>query len=110
MAGQPWVVSDSVIGKLGTGRLRMVGLVDAAHGLHPFSDEKGVTVCFFTDDVKGWLAQFKQSAINLHTPAIKIESDAVELFVAYDVGGYFLEFDRFLMHALNQDILNALGS
>jgi hypothetical protein len=81
-----------------------IGLVDGAQGLHSFSDEKAVTVCFFTDDVAGWFDHFKDKGEKLHTPTIQIESEAVEIFVAYDVGGYTLEFDRFLDHEKNQEI------
>ncbi len=85
-----------------------VGLVDEAQGLHRFSEEKSVTLSFFTDDVKRWFSHIKNNGVKLHTPSILIESDAVEIFVAYDVGGYFIEFDRFLDHDQNRDILNTL--
>ena len=83
-----------------------IGLVDEAQGLHHFSVEKSVTVSFFTDDVKNWFSHVKSKGVKLHTPSIVIESEAVENFVAYDTGGYYLEFDQFLDHELNQDILN----
>lgn len=82
-----------------------IGLVDGAQGLHPFSEEKAVTVSFFTDDIQSWFSHFKARGVRLHTPSIAVESQAVETFVAYDVGGYFLEFDRFLDHEKNRDIL-----
>lgn len=85
-----------------------IGLVDEAQGLHRFSEGKSVTVSFFTDDVQGWFSHIKNEGVKLHTPSIVIESEAVENFVAYDVGGYYLEFDQFLDHELNQDILNTL--
>jgi len=85
-----------------------IGLVDETQGLHHFSEEKSVTVSFFTDDVKGWFSHIKNAGIKLHTPSIGIESEAVENFVAYDVGGYYIEFDQFLDHELNQELLNAL--
>lgn len=82
-----------------------IGLVDGAQGLHPFSEEKAVTVSFFTDDIQSWFSHLKARGVRLHTPSIAVESQAVETFVAYDVGGYFLEFDRFLDHEKNRDIL-----
>jgi predicted enzyme related to lactoylglutathione lyase len=85
-----------------------IGLVDEAQGLHRFSEQKSVTVCFFTDDVVNWFRHFENEGVKLHTPSIMIESEAVEIFVAYDVGGYYLEFDRFLAHEKNRDILNAI--
>ncbi|MCJ7622906.1 MAG: VOC family protein [Anaerolineaceae bacterium] len=85
-----------------------IGLVDGAQGLHPYSEEKSVTVSFITDDVKSWFYHAKNKGVKLHTPEILIESGAVEIFVAYDVGGYYIEFDRFLAHEKNRDILIAL--
>lgn len=85
-----------------------IGLVDEAQGLHRFSEEKSVTVAFFTDDVKRWFSHLKNNDVKLHTSSIMVESEAVENFVAYDVGGYFLEFDRFLDHEKNHDIIAAL--
>jgi catechol 2,3-dioxygenase-like lactoylglutathione lyase family enzyme len=82
-----------------------IGLVDEAQGLHCFSKEKSVTVSFFTDDVRSWFALLKNRGVEFRKPSLSIESGAVENFVAYDVGGYYLEFDQFLDHKKNQDIL-----
>lgn len=87
-----------------------IGLVDGAQGLHPFTDEKAVTIAFFTNDVRHWLTHFKKQNIRLRSDSITVESEAVETFVAYDVGGYFLEFDQFLDHEWNRDILKSLKS
>ncbi|MCP5096960.1 MAG: VOC family protein [Chloroflexi bacterium] len=87
-----------------------IGLVDEAQGLHRFSEKKCVTLSFFTDDVKSWFSHLKNDGVKLHTPSIMIESGAVENFVAYDVGGYFVEFDRFLAHEQNQRILDTLNT
>jgi catechol 2,3-dioxygenase-like lactoylglutathione lyase family enzyme len=87
-----------------------IGLVDELQGLHRFSEEKAVTVSFFTDDVEGWYFLLKARGVNFHNRSIGVESNAVEYVVAYDVGGYFLEFDRFLDHEKNQEILNSLES
>jgi len=73
-----------------------IGLVDEAQGLHRFSKEKSVTVSFFTDDVRSWFAHIENEGVKLFTPSLSIGSEAVEKFVAYDVGGYYLEFDQFL--------------
>jgi len=85
-----------------------IGLVDAAQGLHSFSEKKAVTVCFFTDDITGWFEHFKNKGVELHISSIMIENEAVEIFVAYDIGGYFLEFDRFLDNEKNQGILKTI--
>ena len=85
-----------------------IGLVDGSQGLHRFSKEKSVTVSFITDDVKGWFSHVKAKSVELRTPSVRIEQNAVENFIAYDVGGYFIEFDRFLEHERNRDILSLL--
>jgi catechol 2,3-dioxygenase-like lactoylglutathione lyase family enzyme len=87
-----------------------IGLVDEAQGLHHFSEEKAVTVSFFTDNVEGWFSHLKAKGVEFHTNSIEIESNAVEYIVVYDAGGYFLEFDQFLDREQNQEILNTLES
>ena len=77
-------------------------------GLHSYSEKKAVTVCFFTNDVHSWLSHLKEEGVKLHTPSIKVESDAVEVVVAYDAGGYTIEFDRFLDHEKNWEIHQSL--
>lgn len=83
-----------------------IGLVDEAQGLHRFSEEKSVTVCFFTDDLKSWFSHLRKEGAKLHTTSIRIEGGAVENFVVYDPAGYYLEFDKFLDHKENQNIIN----
>jgi predicted enzyme related to lactoylglutathione lyase len=87
-----------------------IGLVDESQGLHRFSENKSVTVCFFTEEVATWFEHFRNQGVGLHTHSIQVESEAVELFVAYDVGDYYLEFDRFLEHEKNRGILDALNN
>ena len=92
----------------GSSETGFIGLVDGSQGLHPFSKEKSVTVSFITDDVEDWFFHFKSKGIELHTPSISVEQNAVEKFLVSDMGGYFIEFDRFLDHELNRDILSLL--
>jgi catechol 2,3-dioxygenase-like lactoylglutathione lyase family enzyme len=106
--GLDLVVCQSFAKVYSSSKTGYIGLVDEAQGLHRFSEEKSVTVSFFTDDVKSWFSHFKAKSTELHSQSITIESDAVEYFVAYDIGGYYLEFDQFLEHARNQEILRTL--
>jgi predicted enzyme related to lactoylglutathione lyase len=85
-----------------------IGLVDESQGLHRFSKEKSVTVSFFVRDIDNWFSYLKNQGVKLRAPTIMVESNAVENFVAYDVGGYYLEFDRFLEHEKNQELLATL--
>lgn len=86
-----------------------VGLVDGARGLHQATEEKSVTVSFFTDDVDGWLERMRaRSDFELRTPEIVDESGRVRVFVGYDPGGYFVEWDTFLDVAGNEELLRRL--
>ncbi len=73
-----------------------IGPVDGTRGLHTATEEKAVTVSFFTDDVGAWLDRARQLGIELRTPDLTDESGRVSVFVAYDPEGYFLEWDTFL--------------
>ena len=74
-----------------------LGFVDGSRGLHQATDQKGVTVSFFTGDVDGWFDSLRGRAdFPLRTPEITDESGRVRTFVGYDPEGYFLEWDTFL--------------
>ena len=91
----------------GTG---FIGLVDGERGLHQVTEEKGVTVSFFTDDVDAWLARVAaRPEIELRTPEVTGESGRVRVFVAYDPEGYFLEWDTFLDVEGNETLLQRLN-
>jgi catechol 2,3-dioxygenase-like lactoylglutathione lyase family enzyme len=86
-----------------------VGLVDGTRGLHEATDQKGVTVSFFTDDVDRWLIHARALEVELRTPEITNESDRVRVFVAYDPEGYFLEWDTFLNVPGNERLTGLLA-
>jgi predicted enzyme related to lactoylglutathione lyase len=90
-------------------RTGFVGLVDGARGLHQATEEKGVTLSFFTSDVDGWFDRVRTQGLDLRTREITDESGRVRVFVAYDREGYFLEWDTFLDVPDNQALLAALG-
>lgn len=73
-----------------------IGLVDGARGLHQATEEKGVTVSFFTSEVERWLDRASAQDIELRAPGLTDESGRVSVFVGYDPEGYFLEWDTFL--------------
>ena len=86
-----------------------IGLVDGERGLHQATDEKSVTVSFFTDDVEGWLAYMRgREGFELRTPELTDESGLVSVFVGYDPEGYFLEWDTFLDKEGNEELLELL--
>ncbi len=92
-----------------------IGLVDETRGMHSFSEQKAVTVSFFTDDLRGWFDYVKETgAFELRTDELQEEGPQDEegprvlTFVGYDPGGYYLEFDTFLSHEDNEELLASL--
>ncbi|NNE69438.1 MAG: VOC family protein, partial [Rhodothermales bacterium] len=86
-----------------------LGLVDESRGMHNFTDEKAVTVSFLTDDLDGWFSYARGGAMELRADTLSGEGDRVDAFVGYDPGGYYLEFDRFLGHPDNTELLSILA-
>ncbi|HKJ01135.1 MAG TPA: VOC family protein, partial [Longimicrobiales bacterium] len=83
-----------------------LGFVDGNRGLHQATEQKGVTVSFFTGDVDGWFASLRsRTDFPLRTPEITDESGRVRTFVGYDPEGYFLEWDTFLDVEGNEALL-----
>jgi catechol 2,3-dioxygenase-like lactoylglutathione lyase family enzyme len=87
-----------------------IGPVDGAKGMHAWTEQKGVTVSFFTDDVDGWFAYLEdQESFEFRNPEVLMEDRAgVRVFVGYDPEGYFLEFDTFLETEGNEELVELL--
>jgi catechol 2,3-dioxygenase-like lactoylglutathione lyase family enzyme len=87
-----------------------IGPVDETRGMHRFTQDKGVTASWFTEDVDGWFEYLKtQSAFTFRTPEIMDESGKVRVFVGYDPENYFLEFDTFLDVEGNEELVRRLA-
>jgi catechol 2,3-dioxygenase-like lactoylglutathione lyase family enzyme len=87
-----------------------LGFVDGERGLHSSTEDKAVTVSFFTEALDGWLEHLQRvPGFVLRTPAISTEGEFVRTFVGYDPEGYFLEWDTFLDVPLNQELLKRMG-
>jgi catechol 2,3-dioxygenase-like lactoylglutathione lyase family enzyme len=87
----------------------LLGIVDEARGLHQATDEKGVTVSLFVEDVDAWFAYMRAAeGFEFRTEEIGDESGRVRVFVGYDPEGYFLEWDTFLDVDGNEDLLSLL--
>ncbi|MFC1782282.1 VOC family protein [Planctomycetota bacterium] len=85
-----------------------IGLVDQAQGLHKFSEQKAVTVCFLTEQIEQWFQHVQDKGLEIRSPLSDEGRVPVRTFVTYDPAGYFLEFDHFLPHEKNADILKSL--
>ena len=83
-----------------------MGLVDGERGLHKSTERSCVTVSFITDNVDSW---FQKAAgwkdFNLLTKEVALESERVRLFVGTDPEGYYFEWDTFLVHKDNANLL-----
>jgi catechol 2,3-dioxygenase-like lactoylglutathione lyase family enzyme len=87
-----------------------LGFVDGERGLHQATQEKCVTVSFFTSELETWLAHVETvDGFELRTSGLASEGDFVKTFVGYDPEGYFLEWDDFLDVEVNQVLLQALA-
>lgn len=74
-----------------------IGLVDGKEGLHKVTEQKCVTVSFFTEDVDSWFEKAKTIPnLRFRSNEVQEEYGRVRQFVAYDPEGYFLEWDTFL--------------
>jgi catechol 2,3-dioxygenase-like lactoylglutathione lyase family enzyme len=91
-------------------RTGFIGLVDGDRGLHQASDEKSVTVSFFTSDVAAWRDRTERQGLEARTPELGQESGRVSTWVAYDPEGYFLEWDTFLPGDENQRLIQLLDA
>ncbi len=86
-----------------------VGIVDGERGLHQATDDKGVTVSLFVDDVDAWFEYMKRAdGFEFRDKEIGDESGRVRVFVGYDPEGYFLEWDTFLDVEGNEELLRQL--
>ena len=82
-----------------------IGPVRAGDGLHPYTEQKGVTVSLFTDHVDEWFAYLQtQPTFDLQNDAVVLEMDQVRDFLGFDPEGYFIEFDEFIDHPGNAAI------
>ena len=88
-----------------------IGLVDQSRGMHSFTEQKGVTVSFLTADTKDletWFAHAADGAFELRSETISTDNPRYRAFVGYDPEGYYLEFDTFLPHPDNKQLLQRI--
>jgi cyclophilin family peptidyl-prolyl cis-trans isomerase/catechol 2,3-dioxygenase-like lactoylglutathione lyase family enzyme len=106
---------------------RVLGLPQAAPGLFRLSEtaflrvspiaEAGVdagapktaTLSFVTDEVDGWYDYLKSEKVAMRSELKDATRHPTRGFVAVDPEGHLLEFERFLEHAQNTRLLDALA-
>jgi catechol 2,3-dioxygenase-like lactoylglutathione lyase family enzyme len=86
------------------------GLVDEKLGMHKFTEQKAVTMSFFTADIDGWYDYLSSNdSIEMRSQKIE-EEDEYRAFVAYDPEGYYLEWDVFNPIPANTDLVKAIDA
>ncbi|MFC2156569.1 VOC family protein [Acidobacteriota bacterium] len=86
-----------------------IGLVDAAQGLHGFTETKSVNVAFTTRDVELWYEHLLDRGLEMRDALDYAEGDRIKAFVTYDPAGYFLEFHWIMEHSDNRKLLEILN-
>jgi catechol 2,3-dioxygenase-like lactoylglutathione lyase family enzyme len=108
--GLEMVVDQGLAQIYPTSRTGYIGLVDETRGMHSYTDDKAVTVSFLTDDLDDWFAHAQSGAFVLRSDTIETGNPRYRAFVGYDPEGYYLEFDTFLAHPDNEDLMRALDA
>jgi catechol 2,3-dioxygenase-like lactoylglutathione lyase family enzyme len=87
-----------------------LGLVDESRGMHKFTDQKAVNVSFILKDLDKWHESAVQNKLfPLRSDTITTGPDNRHReFIGFDPGGYYLEFDQFIAHPLNEKLLHYL--
>ncbi len=87
-----------------------IGPVRAGDGLHPYTEQKGVTVSLFTAAIDAWFAYLQQQpAFTLQNEAVILEMESVRDFWGLDPEGYFIEFDALIEHPANPKLRERLA-
>lgn len=87
-----------------------LGLVDQSRGMHKFTEEKAVNLSFILSELDNW------HQVVVENKLFPLRSDSIATgpdnrhreFIGFDPGRYYLEFDQFNAHPLNEKLLNYL--
>ena len=86
-----------------------LGPVIAGQGLHPYTEQKAVTVSLLTDVIEDWFARLQAgNDFRLRSEEIVTRNPRYKAFVGYDPEGYYVEFNTFLDHEDNRDLMRFL--
>ena len=85
-----------------------LGAVVAGEGLHPYSEQKAVTISLLTDEIENWLKWIPtRPDARLRTGELAVR-ERYHALVAYTPENYYLEFNTFLEHPDNDEFMRAL--
>jgi catechol 2,3-dioxygenase-like lactoylglutathione lyase family enzyme len=93
-------------------RTGSVGLVDERRGMRRWTEKKAVNVSFLIDDIDGWFDYVERhDAFPLRSDTVSDDAAGrYRAFVGFDPEGYYMEFDPFRDHPLNQKLMAYLGA
>ncbi|MGE0588753.1 MAG: VOC family protein [Cyclobacteriaceae bacterium] len=83
-----------------------VGLVDERRGMHSFTETKAVNLSFLINDIDGWFHYAKEhNSFELRSEEVNTGPETkYRAFVGFDPEGYYMEFDKFYLHADNEGL------
>lgn len=85
-----------------------LGTVMAGKGLHPYSEQKAITISLLTDEIEKWHSWIAtQPNVRFRTGEI-VTRERYKALVAYIPENYYLEFNTFLEHPDNQEFVRVL--
>ena len=86
-----------------------LGTVIAGQGLHPYTEQKAVTVSLLTDAIEDWYIRLQNSHdFRLRSEEVGTRNPRYKAFVGYDPEGYYVEFNTFLEHEDNRVLMQFL--
>ncbi|NNK62043.1 MAG: VOC family protein [Gemmatimonadetes bacterium] len=89
-------------------RTGFVGLVDGERGLHQATDQKAVTVSFFSSDTEAWSEWTRLQGLEVRDDASGAVEDLGSSWIAYDPEGYSMEWVSFFDAAGNERLFPLL--
>ncbi len=87
-----------------------IGLVDERRGMHHFTEKKAINVSFVMNDLEGWFTYAKKNrSLTFGADSTVVTTDPrIHTFFGFDPEGYVFEFDTFLPHQENKQLLEYL--
>ena len=82
-----------------------IGLVDETMGMHSYTEQKAVTVSLWTTQLAEWFDDVRGGSFEMRSESIEEGNPRYRAFVGYDPEGYYVEFDTFLPHQDNEELL-----
>ena len=83
-------------------------LVDETKGMHKTTEPKTVTIAFMTKNIDEWYHYLHGQGVKTRNPVRNSKRLPIRGFIAYDPGGYYLEFSSFFKKNMNKKLVAQL--